>query len=70
MLQGRAVSGFEQVIENLAALRFGVVDQQARRGAGTGGSKSVENSALARPIQNHGRLLVVVRCQRRNGWPP
>jgi len=44
VLKGSSVVRFEQVVQDLAPLRFGVVDQQPRGGSGADPSDPLENS--------------------------
>jgi hypothetical protein len=57
VLQRRAVIGLKQVIQNLAALRFRVVDQQSRRGPGADSADPLKDPSLAVPIDFDCRLL-------------
>jgi len=50
VLESRSVVGFEQIIQNLAALRFRIVDEESRRRSGADPSNSFKYSSFSRAI--------------------
>ena len=58
-LQRRAVSRLEQVVENLAPLRLGLVNQQSRRSTGADRSNAVKDPAWAIAIEHDAYLLAI-----------
>ena len=57
MLQRGAIARFEQIVENPAALGFGVIDQQPRGGSRTRRAEPVEDSASAVAVEDDIDLL-------------
>jgi hypothetical protein len=54
VLQGSAIAGFEEVIEDLAALRLRIVIQETGRSPGAQRAKAIEDAAFALGVYDDG----------------